>query len=95
MLLYLFPDIGSGHRAASTFGAIGKVAESEKNAAALEKFQTQADVLVNTHEAAILLGTTPTDRPEDVEISPFDSTIYIAHTNNSNHGISMVILLDL
>ena len=32
------------------------------------------------------LGATPTDRPEDVEISPFDNTVYIAHTNNSNHG---------
>jgi uncharacterized protein len=52
----------------------------------LQKFQTQADVLVNAHEAAILLGATPTDRPEDVEISPFDKTVFIAHTNNANHG---------
>ncbi|MDQ0215272.1 secreted PhoX family phosphatase [Oikeobacillus pervagus] len=52
----------------------------------LGKFKTQADVLVNAHEAAILLGATPTDRPEDVEISPFDKTVFIAHTNNSNHG---------
>ncbi|MFP7736616.1 PhoX family protein [Priestia aryabhattai] len=52
----------------------------------LEKFQTQGDVVTNCQEAAILLGGTPTDRPEDVEISPFDSTIYIAHTNNDKHG---------
>lgn len=52
----------------------------------LEKFQTQGDVLANCHEVAILLGGTPTDRPEDVEISPFDHTIFIAHTNNDNHG---------
>ena len=39
-----------------------------------------------THEAALLVGGTPTDRPEDVEITPIDGTIYIAHTNNDNHG---------
>lgn len=49
-------------------------------------FQTQADVLVNTHEAAMILGGTPTDRPEDIEISPFDNTFWVAHTNNDNHG---------
>ena len=32
------------------------------------KYQTQADVLVYADEASILLGGTPTDRPEDVEI---------------------------
>ncbi|MBM4764633.1 DUF839 domain-containing protein [Bacillus sp. B15-48] len=47
---------------------------------------TQADVMVNTHEAAIILGGTPTDRPEDLEISPFDNSIFIAHTNNAVHG---------
>lgn len=52
----------------------------------LAKFKTQADVCVHIHEAAILLGGTPTDRPEDVEISPFDKTIFIAHTNNDAHG---------
>ncbi len=43
-------------------------------------------ILVYTSEAAILLGATPTDRPEDVEISPFDKTVFIAHTNNDKHG---------
>jgi uncharacterized protein len=52
----------------------------------LEKFKTQADVVVNAHDAAILLGATPTDRPEDVEISPLDQTVFIAHTNNDKHG---------
>jgi len=50
------------------------------------KYQTQADVLVNTHEAAMLLGATPTDRPEDIEICPFDNTFFVAHTNNDLHG---------
>ncbi|WP_426446880.1 PhoX family protein [Paenibacillus sp. S-38] len=52
----------------------------------LAKFQTQADVAVNTHEAALILGATPTDRPEDIEICPFDNTFFVAHTNNDNHG---------
>jgi uncharacterized protein len=47
---------------------------------------TYAHILVNTHEAAIILGGTPTDRPEDIEISPFDNTLFIAHTNNATHG---------
>jgi secreted PhoX family phosphatase len=49
-------------------------------------FQTQADVLVHANDAALVLGATPTDRPEDVEISPFNNTIFIAHTNNDMHG---------
>ena len=42
--------------------------------------------MCNAHEAALLVGGTPTDRPEDVEINPIDGTIYIAHTNNDKHG---------
>lgn len=52
----------------------------------LKKYAAQADVLVNAAEVAVLLGATPTDRPEDLEISPFDSSIFIAHTNNDKHG---------
>ncbi|WP_309121329.1 alkaline phosphatase PhoX [Paenibacillus sp.] len=50
------------------------------------KYQTQADVVVNAHEVAMLLGGTPTDRPEDIEISPFDNTFFVCHTNNDSHG---------
>ncbi|WP_370529811.1 PhoX family phosphatase [Alkalihalobacillus sp. AL-G] len=67
-----------------TVGAVREAAADDKEV--LEKFQAQADVVVNAHEAAILIGGTPTDRPEDVEISPFDGTIYVAHTNNDRHG---------
>ena len=66
---------------------IENVQAAIKGKADLEaKYQTQADVLVYADEASILLGGTPTDRPEDVEISPFDKTIFIAHTNNDRHG---------
>lgn len=52
----------------------------------LKLFKNQADVVTNCHEAAILLGGMPTDRPEDIEISPFDNTVFICHTNNDLHG---------
>ncbi|UAL51585.1 DUF839 domain-containing protein [Bacillus sp. CMF21] len=77
-------NFGEGRWVALTIEAVQKAAKG--NAELLKKFQTQADVVVNCHEAAILLGGTPTDRPEDLEISPFDGSIFIAHTNNSNHG---------
>ncbi len=51
-----------------------------------KKYVSQADVVVNTHEAAMALGGTPTDRPEDIEISPFDNTFFVCHTNNDSHG---------
>ncbi|WP_084786869.1 PhoX family protein [Bacillus tuaregi] len=63
------------------------VREAIKGNAELEaKYHTQADVLVYADEASKIIGGTPTDRPEDVEISPFDQTIFIAHTNNDKHG---------
>ncbi|MFK2826073.1 DUF839 domain-containing protein [Bacillus sp. B190/17] len=77
-------NLSKGEWVALTIDAVRKKAAG--NEALLNKFQTQADVLVYAHEAAILLGATPTDRPEDVEISPFDKSIFIAHTNNSKHG---------
>lgn len=52
----------------------------------LKKFKSQADIVTFCHEAALLVGGTPTDRPEDIEISPFDNTVFICHTNNDIHG---------
>ncbi len=77
-------DMKQGRWLPLTIEEVRKAADG--NAELLEKFQTQADVCVHTHEAAMLIGGTPTDRPEDVEISPFDRSIFIAHTNNDRHG---------
>jgi secreted PhoX family phosphatase len=45
-----------------------------------------ADVLTYCNEAAVALGATKTDRPEDIEIHPTTGEVYIAFTNNSGHG---------
>lgn len=77
-------DLSSGEWISLTVEAVREAAKGKQEI--LDKFQTQADVVVHAHDAAILLGATPTDRPEDVEISPFDGTIFVAHTNNDKHG---------
>lgn len=51
-----------------------------------EKFSSQAEVLVNTRDAAKLVGGTPLDRPEDLEVHPRDGSVFIALTNNTKHG---------
>jgi uncharacterized protein len=48
--------------------------------------RNQAEVLADATAAALALGATPTDRPEDIEIHPKTGEVYIAFTNNSNHG---------
>lgn len=50
------------------------------------RFASQADVLADATGAALVLGATPTDRPEDIEIHPKTGEVYAALTNNSLHG---------
>lgn len=52
----------------------------------LEMFKEEADVYVYAGEAALILGATPTDRPETVQLSPEEGTLFITHTNNARHG---------
>jgi len=47
---------------------------------------SQAALLTYANVSARKLGATRTDRPEDIEIHPTTGDVYIAFTNNSNHG---------
>lgn len=42
------------------------------------------EILLNTRGAADVVGATPMDRPEDIEVNPKSGNVYIALTNNSN-----------
>jgi len=47
-----------------------------------KRFKNQTEVLIRVREAAELLGATPQDRPEDIEIDPLTGHVIISLTNN-------------
>lgn len=46
------------------------------------KFKDQTEVLIRAREASKLLGATPLNRPEDIEIDPITGNIFVSLTNN-------------
>lgn len=58
----------------------------EKQPKLKEKFGSQTEVLIRLREAVAIVGGTPQDRPEDIEIDPFNGNVYITLTNNKPKG---------
>ncbi len=56
------------------------------NAKLQKQFQDQADLLIKTRRAAKLLGASPLNRPEDLEISPVDGSVFVSLTQNFTKG---------
>lgn len=51
-----------------------------------QHFKDQTEVLVRTREAALLVGGTQLNRPEDIEIDPVSGGVFISLTNNKPKG---------
>jgi secreted PhoX family phosphatase len=58
----------------------------EKQPALKKRFKDQLEVLTYAREAAKIVGGTPLDRPEDIEIHPKTGDIFITLTNNKKRG---------
>ncbi|MBB6098024.1 hypothetical protein HNR42_001447 [Deinobacterium chartae] len=78
-------DFGNGKWLLLDYDRNPKLKDAKK-ADGTPMFRDQGDVLADARASALFLKATPVDRPEDIEIHPKTGDIYIALTNNSNHG---------
>lgn len=49
-------------------------------------FKDELDILIHARVAAKLVGATPLDRPEDIEVDPITGAVLVALTNNKTEG---------
>ncbi|HEY1011198.1 MAG TPA: alkaline phosphatase PhoX [Herpetosiphonaceae bacterium] len=78
-------DFGNGRWLLLDFDSQEKL-RAAKDSKGEPLFASQADVLANASAAALALGATPVDRPEDIEVHPRDGSVFVALTNNTGHG---------
>lgn len=67
----------------------------EKSPELKNSFSTQVEVLIRAREAAKILGATPLNRPEDIEIDPIKKAIYVSLTKNIPKGDSFGSILKI
>jgi len=51
-----------------------------------ENFRDQTEVLIQLRKAAVLLGGTPLDRPEDIDVDPITGHVLVSLSNNKPKG---------
>lgn len=51
-----------------------------------EAFKDHTEMLIRTREAAKIVGATPMDRPEDIEVDPKNGSVYVSLSNNKKAG---------
>ncbi len=90
---FLFKFVSTGSRfkngtlyAADTINGRWLPLDLEKSSALKSNFKTQLEVLTYAHQAAELVGATPQDRPEDIEINKKNGDVFVALTKNSKTG---------
>ncbi len=67
-------------------GAWLELTQGVNGLTAANGFNTQADVLIKTRQAADTAGATKMDRPEWTAVNPRDNAVYCTLTNNSARG---------
>lgn len=90
---YIFKFVSTGQHfkegtlyAADTINGRWLALDINKSEKLKKIFKTQLEVLTYSHQSAEIVGATPQDRPEDIQINPSTGDVVIAVTNNKNTG---------